>query len=87
MEIGLTRISSKGQVVIPLALRKKLALKDGETLAISAEGNIISLKKVKNPFEDELRTLESVKNAWKEIEAGKYNKLKDKDFLKTVSKW
>jgi len=87
MEIELTKISSKGQVVIPLAVRKRLALKDGETLAVSTKDDIMVLKRVKNPLEDDLRTLEEIKDAWKEIEAGKYKKLSSEDFLKEISKW
>lgn len=87
MEIELTKISSRGQVVIPLAVRKRLALKDGETLAVSTKDDIVVLKRVENPLEDDLRTLEEIKDAWKEIEAGKYKKLSSEDFLKEISKW
>ncbi|MDO8460041.1 MAG: AbrB/MazE/SpoVT family DNA-binding domain-containing protein [Nanoarchaeota archaeon] len=87
MEIELTKISSKGQVVIPLAIRKRLALKDGETLAVSTKDDILVLKKIENPLEDDLKTLEEIKEAWKEIEAGKYKKLASEDFLKEISKW
>ena len=87
MEIELTRISSKGQVVIPLSIRKRLALKDGETLAVSTKDDILVLKKIENPLEENLRTLEDIKEAWKEIEAGKYKKLSSKEFLKEIAKW
>ena len=88
MKIELTKISSKGQVVIPLDVRRKLALKDGETLAVSTEDDLIVLKKVKNPMEeDDLRTLKEIKEAWKEIAQGKYIKINKEDFLKEIETW
>ena len=88
MEIELTKISSKGQVVIPVDVRKKLAIKEGETLAVSTENGLIVLKKVKNPIEaDDLRTLKQIKEAWKEIAQGRYKKMSGDDFLKEIEKW
>ena len=88
MEIELTRISSKGQVVIPLEIRKKMKLNDGETLAVSARDDLIVLKKIKDPVEKEdLRTLIEIKDAWKEIQDGKFKRMKSEDFLKEINKW
>ena len=44
MEIELTKMSSKGQVVIPLDVRKRLDLRDGETLAVSTKDDLVVLK-------------------------------------------
>ncbi|MEK6854985.1 MAG: AbrB/MazE/SpoVT family DNA-binding domain-containing protein [Nanoarchaeota archaeon] len=87
MEIELTRVSSKGQVVIPQRVREKLKIKEGETLAVSSEGDIVVLKKISNPLEEDLETIEEIKEAWKEIEAGKYKKLSSEEFLKEIEKW
>jgi len=43
---ALTRISTKGQVVIPQALREALKLQPGDTLQVEQHGDIILLKKV-----------------------------------------
>lgn len=86
--IEITRISSKGQVVIPLAIRNKLKLGDGEPLAISAKDNLIVLKRIEDPLtEDDLETFNEIKDAWKEIGEGKAKKMKSDDFLKEISKW
>ena len=87
MEIELTKMSSKGQVVIPFDVRRRLDLRDGETLAVSTKDDLVVLKKIKNPLEDDLRTLEEIKEAWKEIDAGKYKKMSGTDFLKEIEKW
>jgi len=87
MEIELTKVSSKGQVVIPQRVREKLRIREGETLAVSAEDDLVVLKKVSNPLEEDLETIEEIKEAWKEIEAGKYKKLSSEEFLKEIEKW
>ena len=46
MELELTRVSSKGQVVIPGLIRERLGLTDGSRLLVFSEGDTIILKKV-----------------------------------------
>lgn len=87
MEIELTKMSSKGQVVIPQKVRDMLKIKEGQTLAVSAEKDLLVLKKISNPLEQDLETIEEIKEAWKEIESGKYKKLSSEDFLKEIEKW
>ena len=52
MEKELMRISTKGQLTIPISIRKKLNIKDGDYLHIIVEGEEIRLKKIKtaNPL-------------------------------------
>jgi AbrB family looped-hinge helix DNA binding protein len=88
MEIEITKISSKGQVVIPLSVRRKLSIQDGEILAVSTENDLIVLKKVKNPMEaEDILTLKEIKEAWKEIAQGKYRKMGKEEFLKEIETW
>jgi AbrB family looped-hinge helix DNA binding protein len=42
-----TRISSKGQVVLPVALRRKLGLRPGDSLVAAVEGDRIILSRAK----------------------------------------
>lgn len=52
----ITKISSKGQVVIPRELRKKLGLSDGDSLQIEQVGDLLVLKKINlGSLEEELR--------------------------------
>ncbi len=87
MEIELTKVSSRGQVVIPQKVREKLRIIEGETLAVSVEGDLVVLKKVSNPLEEDLETIQDIKEAWEEIESGKYKRLSGEDFLKEIEKW
>lgn len=88
MKIELTKISSKGQVVIPQIIRERTGLSEGETLAVTAEDKLIVLKKIDSPIEaEDLRTLNEIKEAWKEIAKGQYKKMSSDEFLKEISKW
>ena len=44
-----TRLSSKGQVVIPEAVRKKLGMKAGDVFYVMGEGDIVILKALSKP--------------------------------------
>jgi len=53
-EVELTRLSSKGQVVIPQHVRDKLGLKEGETFVVLGKEDMIILKKVVVPSPKEV---------------------------------
>jgi len=46
MEAAVTKISTKGQIVIPSGVRRRLRIKDGDTLLMLAADDSIILKKV-----------------------------------------
>ena len=52
-----TKLSSKGQVVLPLAIRRKLHLANGEKFAVMGEGDTVILKKIATPPLSEIRRL------------------------------
>jgi AbrB family looped-hinge helix DNA binding protein len=88
METEITRMSSKGQVVIPLIIREKMRIKEGEAFAVSEKGNLIVLKKIdSNLGEEDIETLNKVKEAWADIEQGKYKKMGKEEFLKEIAQW
>ena len=88
MKMELTKISSKGQLVIPQTIRDKLKIEEGEILVVSTKDDLIILKKIKNPMEEEdMKTLIEIKDAWEEIESGKYKKKSSDEFLKEISRW
>ena len=56
-EIAITRMSSKGQIVIPKTMREGLSLRSGDVFAIFGEEDTLILKKVAIPDENELESL------------------------------
>jgi AbrB family looped-hinge helix DNA binding protein len=85
----LTRVSSKGQLVIPSDIRKHLKIKEGDVFATtSADHDLIVLKKIKNPImKEDLIILKGIEEAWKEIEQGRSKTMEKKEFLKELKKW
>ncbi len=53
-DVELTKLSSKGQVVIPQNVRDELHLKEGETFAVMGKEDTIILKKVAVPSPKEV---------------------------------
>lgn len=45
-ELTTIKVSSKGQIVIPQSLRKKMGLHPGDTLVLARYGNALILKKL-----------------------------------------
>ena len=85
---GLTKASSKGQIVIPTDIRKKLKIKEGSVFAISAKKNILVLKKLETGMKPEdLRTLKLLEEAWEDIEKGRYKVYSKEAFFKEFKKW
>ncbi len=68
MEIEMTRISSKGQVVIPGEIRERMDLKDGTRMLVFGENDTIILKKISGDPSRELKsTLYSIREHIKEL--------------------
>ena len=51
--IEFTKASSKGQIVIPTKIRKKLDIREGSVLAVATEKDMIVLKKVESSLSAE----------------------------------
>ena len=88
MEIAITKISSKGQIVIPAEMRKDI--QEGEKLIIIKKDSQIIMKKAneleKNLIED-LEFARRTEEAWKRIEKGKGIKMDFDDFIEEMKKW
>ncbi len=52
-----TKLSSKGQVVLPLMIRRKLHLSSGAQFAVMGEGDTVILKRLIPPSAGEIRRL------------------------------
>jgi AbrB family looped-hinge helix DNA binding protein len=51
---GTTKMSSKGQVVIPQKVRNLLGLKSGTEFVVYGEGDVVILKAIPRPTEGEI---------------------------------
>jgi AbrB family looped-hinge helix DNA binding protein len=84
----LTRVSSKGQVVIPYTIRRKFRIREGSILTIFAKNNMIAMKKLDTKMKaEDLKTLKVIEEAWKDIEEGRYKSTTPDDFFKELEKW
>jgi AbrB family looped-hinge helix DNA binding protein len=62
-----TKLSSRGQVVIPEEIRNRLGLEPGDQFVVVGEGNVVILKTVEPPNAKELKALlDQVQKAAKE---------------------
>jgi len=83
-------VSSRGQLVIPLNIRREMNIKEGTVVALSSlpSKNTLVLKKMENPVtEEDIKAAKEIESAWQEIENGKYKKRSKEEFLKVMSKW
>ena len=85
MEIAITKMSSKGQIVIPLDMRK--GIKEGDKLfIIQNEGKLIIKKASESDenFQEDLEFARRTEKAWKQIEEGKCKTYTLKEFKKKL---
>ena len=84
-QIDITKMSSKGQVVIPQELRE--GINEGDKLVVIRNKDQIILKKAdkfgKN-IEEDLEFAKRTEEAWKQIDQGKYKELSKDEFLKEI---
>lgn len=86
----LTRISSKGQVVIPSRVRKRLGIEAGNVFAILTprKGDMVVLRRVDSKaLQADLRVLREVESAWREIEQGQARRATRGRFLEELETW
>jgi AbrB family looped-hinge helix DNA binding protein len=55
--LSTTKMSSKGQVVIPEEIRKRLNLKEGAQFVVVGESDVVILKAIPEPSTDEYEAL------------------------------
>lgn len=59
MAVATTKMSSKGQVVIPETIRKALGLKEGSQFVVVGRGDTVILKSIESPPMDQFKRLVS----------------------------
>ena len=87
-DISFTKASSKGQVVIPTVLRKRLGIKQGTVFSVAARKDMIVLKKIDAKLsEQDLKSLKLIEEAWNDIEQGRYRVMSKLSFLNELKEW
>jgi len=86
--VEVTKASSKGQVVIPTGIRKKLGIKKGSLFIVSSSDSMIVMRKMAAGMsKEDLRTLKKIGEAWKNIEQRRYKVYSKDAFSKELAKW
>ena len=88
VQIDTTKISSKGQIVIPNNMRNDF--KEGDTLLIIKDENTILLKKaddLDDRFKEDLEFAKRTEGAYKRHERGDFKKMSADKFLEELEKW
>jgi len=88
MDIAITRMSSKGQVVIPAEMRGDI--EEGDKLIVIKNNDQIIMKKATKlnlKLEEDLEFARRTEAAMKRIESGKGIKMDFDDFVKEMKKW
>ena len=88
MEINITKISSKGQIVLPKEMRK--GFNEGDKLVVIRNDKQLILKKVKDfdkNLEEDLEFARRTEEAYKQIEAGEYVSVDSDDLIEEMRKW
>lgn len=88
MDISITKMSSKGQIVIPAEMR--LNIKKGEKLVLIKNKDQLIMKKASDlskNLEDDLKFAKRTEAAWKRYEKGEFIEMDFDDFIEQMKKW
>jgi len=86
--IEITKMSSKGQVVIPIDMRKKI--KEGDKLVIIQNGDQLIIKKVEDfdkNLEEDLEFARRTEEAYKRHKRGEFIEMEADEFIEELKKW
>jgi bifunctional DNA-binding transcriptional regulator/antitoxin component of YhaV-PrlF toxin-antitoxin module len=86
-ELDITRMSSKGQIVIPVEMRKDFS--EGEKFVVMKAGKRLILKALAafdTNIEEDLEFARRTEEAWKSYDKEKFKSMPVDDFLNTLEK-
>jgi AbrB family looped-hinge helix DNA binding protein len=66
----LSSVSPKGQVTVPIEIRRKLGLRPKDKVAFRLEGNEVKLAAARSPLEESYQAVPALQppRSWKEVE-------------------
>lgn len=88
INVDITHLSSKGQVVIPRDMRKDLSV--GEKFIIIKKGRDLILKPATDTEENFLEDMDFAKKTLEALDRyskGKYKEMSNQEFLDELEKW
>ncbi|GAB6286414.1 MAG: hypothetical protein STSR0009_26150 [Methanoregula sp.] len=88
MDVGITRVSSKGQIVIPASMRNNLS--EGEELLIIQEGGRYILKpldELKPSLKDDIIFAGKTEEAFSEYLKGSFKRTDTDTFFDEIASW
>ena len=88
VQIDTTKISSKGQIVIPSNMRNDF--KEGDTLLIIRDKSTLLLKRADDldeKFKEDLEFTRRTEEAWERHDKGEFKTMEFEDFVKEMKKW
>lgn len=81
----ITKLSTKGQIVIPEGLRKGIEV--GASFIVTRQNNLIILKRIKGLTEQEKQEMKELDVIWKDIDEGNCESYSEKEFFDNFKKW
>ncbi|MBS3119542.1 AbrB/MazE/SpoVT family DNA-binding domain-containing protein [Candidatus Woesearchaeota archaeon] len=87
-DIGLTKMSAKGQIVIPQDMRKDFRV--GDKLLVIKNGDQLILKKASQfskRLENDLEFARRTEDAYRRYEKGEFTEMSHEEFMKEIRKW
>lgn len=88
MDFAITKMSSKGQVVIPAEMRRDI--REGEKLIVIKDKGRFVMKKASKLDQDlteDIKFARKTEEAWRSYERGEFKSMDSKDFLEELEKW
>ena len=88
INIDISKISSKGQILIPKKMRK--LFKEGDSVVFIEEDNRIILKNmnsISENFKEDLSISKKIDEAYKRYDERKFVSLSEENFLKEIKEW
>ncbi len=88
MDIAITKMSSKGQVVIPVEMRDNLH--EGDKILVIQNKDQLIMKKateLDKTLQEDLEFAKRTEEAWKSYEKGEFKSMDSKDFLNKLEEW
>ena len=83
MEI--TKLSTKGQIVIPEMVRQGIEV--GTPFVVTRQNDLIVLKRVGGLTKSEMDEMKELDKIWKEVDNGNCKSYSEEEFFEKMKKW